>query len=179
MKLPRDLEADLLARGTVGPKANIPEATDEPPPGERGPAGEAGARSPLRLTLPWGPSCNHHWRYTENGVFLSSEGRAFRKAVRDRLWPFARPSFRNRRLAISITLHAPDHRRFDIDNRIKPLLDALQNAGVIDDDEAVDELTCRRGEPRPGGEVEVVLWETGGPDAPPLPPSESGPAATG
>ena len=48
------------------------------------------------------------------------------------------------RLSVEIWLHAPNKRKVDIDNRVKPILDALQRAGVYDDDEQVDELHVYR-----------------------------------
>jgi len=48
-------------------------------------------------------------------------------------------------------------RAFDIDNRAKALLDALEYAGLMTDDEQVDQLTLIRGEKIPGGLVIVEI----------------------
>ena len=63
------------------------------------------------------------------------------------------------RLSVNVMLHAPNRRKFDIDNRIKPLLDAMQFAGVYPDDEAIDHLTIKRGKIIKGGKVTVQLIE--------------------
>lgn len=55
------------------------------------------------------------------------------------------------RLAVTIKLHAPNKRRFDIDNRVKAVLDALVRAQVFDDDEQVDDLRVLRGPIVKGG----------------------------
>jgi crossover junction endodeoxyribonuclease RusA len=56
--------------------------------------------------------------------------------------------------------YPPDHRRRDIDNLIKATADALQHAGVYEDDSQVDLLVVRRCEPdRPRGHVEVRVEE--------------------
>jgi len=53
------------------------------------------------------------------------------------------------RLAMEIDWHPPDGREErDIDNPLKPLLDALQHAGVYPNDKMIDELRIHRLEPR-------------------------------
>ena len=54
----------------------------------------------------------------------------------------------------------PDRRRRDLDNLLKPALDALQHAGVYEDDSQVDWLVARRRAPdRPRGHVEIRVEE--------------------
>jgi crossover junction endodeoxyribonuclease RusA len=67
------------------------------------------------------------------------------------------------RLELIILLHAPTRRKYDIDNRIKPLLDAMERAGVFADDEQIDKITVERGEvwPRIGG---ALVWLDSRPD---------------
>jgi Holliday junction resolvase RusA-like endonuclease len=45
----------------------------------------------------------------------------------------------------------------DIDNCIKPILDALQDAGVFDDDCQVQRVSISRGLPKKGGGCVVML----------------------
>ena len=53
----------------------------------------------------------------------------------------------------------PDLRRRDLDNLLKPTLDALQHAGVYEDDSQVDLLMTRRGGVVPGGRLAVRMTE--------------------
>lgn len=49
------------------------------------------------------------------------------------------------RVALGIELRASTRRRYDLDNRVKALQDALTLAGVLGDDSQVDQLSVRRG----------------------------------
>jgi crossover junction endodeoxyribonuclease RusA len=58
-----------------------------------------------------------------------------------------------------MVLFPRDKRKIDIDNRIKCVLDALQDAGVFDDDFQVDELSIVRGKTIKGGAIRVLIEE--------------------
>ena len=103
------------------------------------------------IRLPFPPSLNTAWRSTPKGVLLAKSGRQYRENV------FAavlaepdRPRFGSARVSISIDMHRGDRRKYDIDNYAKSVLDAIVEAGVIDDDEQVDELRLRRCDVEPG-----------------------------
>jgi Holliday junction resolvase RusA-like endonuclease len=49
------------------------------------------------------------------------------------------------RLGVTILLHPPDYRDRDIDNLVKPMLDALEKAGVYENDSQVDAIAVVRG----------------------------------
>jgi len=96
-------------------------------------------------------------------VLVSREGRRYRERVRAllaavRLSPDT-STFRGR-LDMVVTLHPPDRRRRDIDNSMKGLLDALEYAGVYEDDSQIDHLTIDRGAVVPRGSCTIDIVET-------------------
>jgi len=53
----------------------------------------------------------------------------------------------------------PDRRRRDLDNLQKPLLDALEKAGIYEDDSLIDLLVTRRMAICPSGRIVVRIQE--------------------
>jgi crossover junction endodeoxyribonuclease RusA len=122
------------------------------------------------LELPFPPTANTYYRTVRMGklcrVILSNRGRKYKEEVAREVstiqndnatrWECL-PFLPSDRLRVDIKLYAPTRRKYDIDNRIKALLDALAFAVVFPDDEAVDEITVTRQEIIKGGKVIVRL----------------------
>lgn len=109
-----------------------------------------------RFTLPWPPSVNHYWRSWQGRVLVSKAGREYRELVA-LLAGVRRPLLG--RLSVYVQANPPDHRRRDLDNIAKALLDALQHAGLYEDDSQIDVFYIERGETVAGGSVIVVVSE--------------------
>ena len=114
------------------------------------------------LTLPYPPSANTYWRRNGARYFVAPAGQAFRTEVEVRcaasgIKPLAGP------VALTVTLVPGDRRRRDIDNVLKPLLDALTHGGAWADDSQVKRLLVTMGEPVPKqGRCMVNLMEMPG-----------------
>ena len=117
----------------------------------------------LTYTLPWPPSVNHYWRSVLIGgkprTLLSKEGREFKQAavgavLQQRRGPSAPLSGR---LAIAVTLFPPDRRRYDLDNRLKAVLDSLTEARVWEDDRHVKIIHLEEGGIVKGGACRVYI----------------------
>lgn len=112
----------------------------------------------ISLWIPFPPSANSYFRggNGRRGYFIPKEVKAFRDAVAiivaaERIKPLAG------RLSLEIRLFGPNRRKFDIDNRIKAVNDALQHAGCFADDEAIDKLSVERGAIIKGGACKVLI----------------------
>ena len=67
------------------------------------------------------------------------------------------PGFGEQRLSVKMVLRPRDKRKIDLDNRLKAVLDALQDAQVYDDDWQIDFLQIQRGEPIRHGAIMVTI----------------------
>lgn len=109
----------------------------------------------MKLTLPWPPSTNAIWRaFVQKGRvrnILSKQGRAYRESATQAAQAQYDGEPMQGRLSVTITLHAPTRRAYDVDNRAKAALDAITHAGVWDDDGQIDSLTITRGPVTKGG----------------------------
>lgn len=125
----------------------------------------------ITFALPWPPSLNHAWRRVGARTVLAKSQRAYREAVERALsdeklvdddYPAAPVSCPlNGPLAVSLRLFAPNRRAYDIDNRPKPVLDALTKAGFWGDDGQINILTISRQPPsRDNSRVEVCVWRS-------------------
>ena len=100
----------------------------------------------LSFELPYPPSHNSYYRRVGHRTLISREGRAYRKRVVALLAPAGagQEPPNDGRIALAMDAFPPDRRRRDLDNIQKPLLDALEHAGVYADDSQIDLLLTRR-----------------------------------
>ena len=110
------------------------------------------------ITLPYPPSVNHYWRRVGSRTLISREGRTFRRNVCALLnGGNARQPPLDWRIALVMNAYPPDRRRRDLDNLQKAILDALEHAGVYEDDSQVDLLVTHRREVVPAGKLMVEV----------------------
>jgi Holliday junction resolvase RusA-like endonuclease len=126
--------------------------------------------------LPWPPSANeshvHRTARVKNGPkagklytarMLSKESIAYRQAVAIAVRAGHRaPPKLDGRLSISVLCCAPEsfgRRAFDLDNRFKQLMDALQAAGVFLNDSQFDHEEMFRGSPFGAGKMLVAITD--------------------
>lgn len=99
------------------------------------------------LTIPFPPTLNHNIGRKGARYFQSGEYKSFLSQV-GWLWLKAKPQdwSKESRYSVAIELVYNTRRRYDVDNRVKPILDALTHAGTWNDDAQVDEILVVRGE---------------------------------
>ena len=116
------------------------------------------AREPvMRLEFPWPPSMNSQWRNIDGRTVLAAGARKWKEHAKNSMWGQKLHAFGEARVKVTVDLHAPNKVRYDIDNRVKLLLDSLQRLNVVVDDSQVDVLVINRGEIRKGGLAVVTV----------------------
>jgi len=101
----------------------------------------------VSIDLPWPPTANKYWRIVNNRVVTSRAGRRYQRDVADLVWRQTsldrmRPCGTRKITRLVITAYPPDRRRRDIDNIIKPTVDALKLAGMFDDDSQIQAIAA-------------------------------------
>ena len=91
------------------------------------------------------PTVNNLYGRLRNTVYKKPEVRKWQKATIDymrREWKTKSPI--RTALEVRIEFTTKDHRKWDIDNRIKPLQDCLERAGIIENDRQIEKLEVER-----------------------------------
>lgn len=107
-----------------------------------------------KIVLPFPPSINDYYQPQRRGngarLVLKKAGRVYREISVKMLRNIGQPI--EGRLFVKVTLNPHmDAGEWDLDNRMKALLDALQHGGAIRDDNQIDHLEIVRGvESTPG-----------------------------
>jgi crossover junction endodeoxyribonuclease RusA len=108
----------------------------------------------MTLRLPCPPTMNTYWRAVGRKVLISAKGRAFRKWCE--LAAIAqRPVLQEGDVKVAGTVYMP-RRGCDLDNRIKPLLDALQGIAYVNDSQ-VAEIHLKRDVDHGNPRVEITI----------------------
>lgn len=113
------------------------------------------------LDLPWPPSTNTLYATVNNRRVLTKKGRLYHDEVGKMLMPYKSRYHwpMEGRLKVRIHASAPDKRTYDIGERHKCLLDALQKAQVYVNDSQIDDLHITRKPPGAPGYVTVRIQE--------------------
>jgi Holliday junction resolvase RusA-like endonuclease len=132
------------------------------------PIHEGSGVNKLELMLPCPPSINHyHGKRSikpKGGkkyrvmVYVTSQGKEFVRQVKQCVLAAGCPSFGRAEVAVRVDVHMPNNRG-DHHNREKPLLDALEEAGVFKNDKQVIDLRVVKCHPVEGGRCKVTIWE--------------------
>lgn len=100
------------------------------------------------------------WKYFRSMQKLSDEAEYYKNHIGELFLQMEnRPRMSVSPLCIEIVVCFATKAKQDIDNRVKPLLDALQAARVMEDDSQIVELRVRRGPVIKDGRVVIRIWE--------------------
>lgn len=114
----------------------------------------------LKIKIPFPPTANHIWARGGKRTYLTKEYQSFLKIVSLAIKRAeeARPLFGANAYAVRLVVYPPDRRVRDLDNLIKPVLDALTRAGLWLDDSRVCMITACKGAPaeEPFAVVEIT-----------------------
>lgn len=116
---------------------------------------EKAMQNQVELELPWPPSTNKIWRRMGRKTVLAPEARKYRANVQAAIG--LRPKKLVGPLMALITLYPPNAQRSDVDNRQKAIFDAIQKAGLIEDDVQIRLFAAAWGKQRKLGAVHLVL----------------------
>jgi crossover junction endodeoxyribonuclease RusA len=113
----------------------------------------------INLRLPWPPSGNRYWRNVLGRMIVSKEARAYKETVK-KLVMAHRLHTLSGKIELSIHAYPPDRRKRDLDNLLKVVIDAMQDAGLYANDSQIDKISIQRmsidGD---GGELVIELKE--------------------
>jgi crossover junction endodeoxyribonuclease RusA len=112
----------------------------------------------ITFYLPMPPTINHYYGQSGKRKFISDAGKKFRAKVQE-IVAHAGHAIIEGRVMLAVSIYPSSKRKQDLDNRLKPLQDALTHAGVWIDDEQIDVLHVVRREVVKGGYVTVVITE--------------------
>ena len=108
--------------------------------------------------LPYPPSVNGYWRNFQGRQIISKRGRDYRIDSINALIRLGLSHERiSGRLSVSVVIHPPTLRKYDIDNWCKAPFDALTHAEFWEDDEQVDSLSIKKGEKIKGGLIKIKV----------------------
>lgn len=114
---------------------------------------------PLCLTLPWPPSINNYYgRRPRGGVYLKPAAKVYRLQVVSIIRELGISTMTGP-VEVDIYASPPDKRIRDLDNIEKPLLDALQHAGVFENDFQISRKQITRMPVEAGGTVRIRVAE--------------------
>lgn len=102
------------------------------------------------LSVPYPPSVNHYWGMRGKIRFLTAKAKAFRREIIAAIDECGMDRELGA-LHLMIDQRPPDRRRRDIDNIVKPIMDALEHAGAYENDNQVARLSVVRGPVEKGG----------------------------
>ena len=109
------------------------------------------------------PTVNHMYRMHGRYKFKTSEARSYQERITAQI----REAWQDKttykgRAALTIIFFTNNHKRWDIDNRVKALQDCLNMAGVIGDDTQIDTLQVFRKYVKDGKDLtHLTLSEAG------------------
>jgi len=110
----------------------------------------------IKLDMPYPPTVNTYYRAVNGRNIMSKKGRQYKKDCAVLIKRPKSPLTGDAYLTIDATM--PDKRRRDIDNILKPILDALTDCGIYEDDSQVVELTIRKSSKIvKGGGIKIFL----------------------
>lgn len=177
-KVSKSIETAILEGAMKITGVRLPD--DDPAPIQRTIITETPEYRTWNLVLPWPPSTNSYktpfvFRAKGPGIkvagtdvkvmmrmVLTERGREYLaevgRVIRLNLGGGPRTK---QRLAVAIETFQPDRRQTDLDNRLKTLLDSMQEAGMYENDEQIDDLHIKRGPvvPKKNARVHVSIRE--------------------
>ena len=119
----------------------------------------------MNIELPFPPSVNSYWRKVNGRTLISKKGREYREAVHLACWMNHTQKI-DGPLRVRIEAHPPNQAKRDLDNLLKAPLDAMQAAGVYEDDSQIDLIEVSRGVVVPGGKLIVSVMPLESPEMP-------------